>query len=232
MELFTAIDAREDLVHRRRETRRVAHRLGPSCERPTPELAVRRETRELEQSAPHQPSRAHQVEECVLREHRPTLSLPPFEHVVEHRRGHRDHDRARDKAREERMTRPEPVGGEVPGDCPEQDKQAEDGDNPRRAHVRPRRLGAARTDTATSHLPPSILRRASINGIARNSRLVRALDEGLGSRASPARSPVQGCLALVVRFENGQRTAGTRRVHEREHARSPAGTGDTHLQPN
>jgi hypothetical protein len=97
VELFTAVSAREDFVHRRRETRRVAHRLGASCERLTPELAIRSETGELEQPGPHQARRAKQVEECVLREHRPTLSLPPFEHVVEHRRGHGDHDRARDR---------------------------------------------------------------------------------------------------------------------------------------
>jgi hypothetical protein len=33
--------------------------------------------------------------------------------------------------------------------------------------------------------------------------------------------------ASVVRFENRQRAAGTRRVHQREHARSRAGTADT-----
>src|SRR5882724_1265182 len=43
-----------------------------------------------------------------------------------------------------------------------------------------------------------------------------------GDRARPRRL---GC------FENGQRAAGTRRVREREHDRSRAGTGGTSLTP-
>src|SRR5205085_8487759 len=70
----------------------------------------------------------------------------------------RDDDQARDDAREERVTRPEPVVGEVPGDRPGKDEQTEAANDPRSAHVPPKRVGAARTDSVTSHLLPSILR--------------------------------------------------------------------------
>src|SRR5262249_58914484 len=62
VELFTSLGARENLVHPRRETRRVPHRLGAGCERPAPELVVRWETGELQQPAPHQAGRADEVE--------------------------------------------------------------------------------------------------------------------------------------------------------------------------
>ena len=122
VELFAAVSAREHLVHRRGETWRIAHRLGAGRERPVVELAVRNETGELEQTGPHEASRADKVEQRVLREHGPALALPALEHLVEHRRGHRDDDQARDEAREERVTRPEAVVRDVPGDRPEKDE--------------------------------------------------------------------------------------------------------------
>jgi hypothetical protein len=84
-------------------------------------------------------------------EHGPTLSLPSLEQFVEHRRGHGDHDRARDEVREEGVSTPEAVIGEVPSDRPDEDEQHEAGDDPRGAQVGPTRVGAAWTDTATSH---------------------------------------------------------------------------------
>src|SRR6185312_9519217 len=124
------------------------------------ELSVWNETGELEQTGPHESSRLDQVEQRILGEHRPTLPLSTLEHFVEHRRGHRDNDQARDEGREKRVAEPEPVVGEVPDDRPGKDEHAEAADDPRRAHVGPKRIGAARTDSATSHLPPSILRHA------------------------------------------------------------------------
>src|SRR5690349_22326843 len=50
---------------------------------------------ELEQTGPHESSRADQVEQRILREHRPALPLSTLEHFVEHGRGHRDDDQAR-----------------------------------------------------------------------------------------------------------------------------------------
>ena len=47
------------------------------------------------------------------------------------------------------------VVGEVPHDRPGKDEHTEAADDPCRAQVRPTRVGAARTDSATSHLPPS-----------------------------------------------------------------------------
>jgi hypothetical protein len=49
--------------------------------------------------------------------------------------------------------------------------------------------------------------------------------------------PLPGGVALdgsagVCRFRNGQQRAGTRRVHEIEHARSRAGTADTRRKTN
>jgi hypothetical protein len=88
------------------------------------------------------------------------LALSTLEHFVEHSRGHRDNDQARDQGREKRVAEPEPVVGEVPDDRPGKDEHTEAADDPRRAHVCPKRIGAARTDSATSHLPPSILRHA------------------------------------------------------------------------
>src|SRR5207245_8176615 len=92
--------------------------------------------------------------------HGPARALPALQQLVEHRRGQRDDDQAADEAREERVTRPEPVVGEVPSDRPEKDEDTEAADDPRRAHVRPKRIGAARADSVTSHLSPSILRPA------------------------------------------------------------------------
>jgi hypothetical protein len=75
LELFAAVSAGEHFVHRRGEMLRVAHR-GAGRQRRVPELAIRNETREFEQTAPHQASRADEVEQRVLREQRPALALP------------------------------------------------------------------------------------------------------------------------------------------------------------
>src|SRR2546429_2895430 len=158
VELFAAVSAGEHFVDRRGETWRIEHDLGPGCERPIIEVPVRNETSELEQTGPHQSSRADQVEQRILREHRPALSLSTLEDFVEHRRGHRDDYQARDEGREKRVAQPERVVGEVPHDRPGKDDHTQAADDPCRAQVRPRRVGAARTDSATSHLPPSILR--------------------------------------------------------------------------
>jgi hypothetical protein len=53
---------------------------------PVPELPFWNQTCELEQTAPHQASRADEVKQCVLREHRPALALPALEHFVAQRR--------------------------------------------------------------------------------------------------------------------------------------------------
>src|SRR5262249_36668517 len=158
VELLAAVSAREDRIQRRGETRRIEHGLGGGCERAVPELLVRNETGELEQARPHEASRADQVEQCVLREYGPALALPTLEHFVEPRHGHRNDDHARDQGREKRVAKPEFIVDEIPGDRPGKDDHTEDADDPRRAHVRPKRVGAARTNSATSHLLPSILR--------------------------------------------------------------------------
>src|SRR5256885_6293104 len=157
VELFAAVSVGEHFVDRRGETRRIEHCFGAGCERLVCELSVRSEASELEQTGPHESSRADQVEQRILREHGPALSLSTLEHFVEHRRGHRDNDQTRDEAREKRVARPEPVVEKVPHDRPGKDEHTEAADDPCRAHVRPKRVGAARTDSATSHLPPSIL---------------------------------------------------------------------------
>src|SRR5205823_14008171 len=75
VELLAAVSAREHFVHRCGETRRIAHRLRAGREGPVLELAVRNQTGELEQTAPHEASRAGEVEQCVLREHGPAPAL-------------------------------------------------------------------------------------------------------------------------------------------------------------
>jgi hypothetical protein len=92
VELFAAISTGEHFVYRRGETRRIEHCLGAGCEPPVLELSVRNKTSELEQTSPHESSRADQVEQRILREHGPALSLSTLEHFVEHRRGHRDNE--------------------------------------------------------------------------------------------------------------------------------------------
>jgi gluconate kinase len=70
VELFAAVRAREHFVHCRGHTRRVAHRLGARRERLVPELAVRSETRELEQTGPSQaiaPERASTLRPPMIR---------------------------------------------------------------------------------------------------------------------------------------------------------------------
>jgi hypothetical protein len=177
------------------ETRGVADRLGAGRECRLPKLALRRKTGELEQPAPHEASLADEFEQGVLREHRPALALPALEHFVEHRRGHSDDDQARDEAREERVTRPEPVSGEVPRDRPEKDEQTEAADDPRRAHVRPKRIGAARTDSVTSHLLPSILRAAQARPGCCGPPAAQAPPSFCSSsRASASSSALHACI--------------------------------------
>src|SRR4029077_1970228 len=81
------------------------------------------------------------------REHGPALSLSTLDHFVEYRYGHRDNDKACDEAREERVAHPELVADDVPDDRPGKDEHTEAADDPRRAHVRPKRVGAARTES-------------------------------------------------------------------------------------
>jgi hypothetical protein len=84
----------------------------------------------------------------ILREHGPTLTMTALEHLVENGRGNRYDDEARDDGREECVTRPESVVGEIPCDRAGKDEHTEEADDARRTHVCPRRVGAARTDSA------------------------------------------------------------------------------------
>jgi hypothetical protein len=49
----------------------------------------------------------------------------------------------------------------------------------------------------------------------------------IGSRCREVQIHASAHTAIVVGFENRQRAAGTRRVHQRDHARTRAGTADT-----
>ena len=151
MDLYAAVRVGEDPIHRRRETRRVAHRLGTGRKRPVVELAIRDETRDLDQTAPYVASGAHQVEERILREHGPTLTLPALERLVENRGRHPYDDEARDEAREECVTRPESVVRKIPRDRAAKDEDTQEAEDACRTHVRPRRIGAARTGCVRSH---------------------------------------------------------------------------------
>ena len=157
VELFAALSAGEHFVDRGGETRRIEYCLGAGLEQSVLELFLRDETGELEQTGPHEASRSDEVEQCVLREHGPALALATLEHLVDHRGGHRDDDQARDEAREQRVAQPEFVVHEVPGDRSGEEEHADAGDDPRRAHVCPKRVGAAGTNSLTSHLLPRIL---------------------------------------------------------------------------
>ena len=107
----------------------------------------------------------------VLRE-RTDQPLSTLEHLVEHRRGHRDYDQARHEVVKSVRTHPEPVVGEVLHDAPQGREHTEAADGPCRAHVRPKRVGAARTVSATA-----IPRRGYCLELSASRELVRNDDE-------------------------------------------------------
>src|SRR5207248_9710977 len=83
-----------------------------------------------------------------------------------------------------------------------QDEHTEAADDPRRAHVRPKRVAATGTDGLTSHLLPSILRRSSAGAAvaaayrddectiaSASSSKLSPLTSGMGKTEGQARAP-------------------------------------------
>ena len=62
VDFLAPISVSEHVLHRCGETRRVAHCLGAGRERRLPEFGIRPEAGEIEQAAPHEPSRMGRVQ--------------------------------------------------------------------------------------------------------------------------------------------------------------------------